>query len=396
MIPRALIFIFTLYLAKLLGSIEYGKFDYSLSFGYLIGVFFELGGNIILTKYVARGYYSTFYYSFKFRLFSIVLTFIVVFSILFIFKLHQDILIHIFFASIGIAFSSLMNLYFAFFRGVQKMNYEAIVLVIQKIIFIGVCLILILNSKNASSVLLSFAFSMIISWLIIQGIFIKKKKEYIETDNKYAIVFKDYMKDIMSLALVEVFSIIYFRATQIILEAFAGYQAVGVYGVSYKLVEAFINIPSILMIVFFPGFAKLATENISEFKIQFKSVFSLLIVLGIVSSAICWFFGKFLFALIGKDYGESYIIVRYMTIAMTMIFPNFLLTHSLIALDQNIRYAGVLFFALILNILISIIIVPIYKEYGSAISVGICEIIIFISCYILTKKSIRELERAKT
>ena len=271
-IPRAFTFLFIFYLAKILGSIEYGKYDYSVSFGYLIGVFFELGGNVILTKYVARGYFSAFKYSLKFRIVSIILTFSVVFLVLYIFKLHQEILLHILFAMTGIAFSSLMNLYFAFFRGVRKMNYEAIVLVIQKIIFISVCLLLIINNKSASLALLSFAVSMIISWLIIQGIFIVKKKQYVEVESNHRIIFKDYFKDIMSLALVEVFSIVYFRVTQIILEAYAGYGAVGVYGASYKLVEAFVNIPSILMIVFFPGFAKLAVDSIPEFKRQFKRV----------------------------------------------------------------------------------------------------------------------------
>ena len=389
-LPRALLFIFTFYLASSLGSVEYGKFDFSLSIGYLIGVFFELGGNVILTKYVARGIYSSYAYSFKFRLISISIAFIAVFSFLTISGLHNKIIYHILAACIGIAFSSLMNLNFAFFRGLKRMNFEAIVLIIQKVLFIAVCYLFLLQTNNSFYSVLSFALSMIISWIIIQWIFIKERHKYTAEKKGNEIQFREYFKDVMSLALVEVFSIIYFRVTQIILESYAGYSEVGVYGASYKLVEAFTNIPSILMIVLFPGFAKLAVENIADFGIQFKKVLRMLLLMGISSSIICWILGKPFFSLLGEDYNESYLLVRYMTLALTAIFPNYLLTQSLIALDQNIKYASVLFIVLALNIIISLLLVPNFGAYGSAVSVGICEVIIFVSCYYLINKLLNE------
>src|SRR5207237_7999192 len=114
----------------------------------------------------------------------------------------------------------------------------------------------------------------------------------------------------------------------------------------------FTNIPSILMIVLFPGFAKLAADNIPEFKIQFKKIFLLMVFLGFIACLICWFLGEPFYKLIGKDYGRSYIILRYMTPALFAIYPNYLLTQSLIALDRNLKYASVVFTALVLNIII--------------------------------------------
>jgi len=297
----------------------------------------------------------------------------------------------------GIAFSSLMNLYFAIFRGVKRMNFEAVVLIIQKIIFIVITFILISSSLTSSSVLISFLISMMISYLIIFMIFGFEKNKYDFKSNDKKIALKDYMKDIMSLALIEVFSIIYFRVTQIILESFMGYNAVGVYGASYKFIEVFTNIPAILMIVLFPNFAKLAVENISEFKKGFNKVLKILILLGIGAVSICWIFGEMFFELLGEDYsgayGEdysgAYIVLRYMTPALLIIYPNYLLTQSMIALDKNIKYAFVLFSVLILNILIGILIVPQFGVYGSALSVGVCEIIIFISTFYLINKELK-------
>jgi len=389
-LPRALLFVFTFYLARILGSTEYGKYDFSMSIGYLIGVFFELGGNVILTKYVARGFYSSYVYSLKFRLISISFTFIAVFLILSVTGLHKQIIFHILAACIGIAFSSLMNLNFAFFRGLKKMNFEAIVLVIQKVLFIGISIVFITYTNNSFYPLLAFAMSMIVSWIIIQWIFMREHHKYTDEDPEKKIQFSEYFKDVMSLALVEVFSIIYFRVTQIILETYGGFAQVGVYGASYKLVEAFTNIPSILMIVLFPGFAKLAVDNRAEFRVQFNKVFKILLLMGLGSSAICWFLGQPIFSLLGKDYSESYLLIRYMTIALTAIFPNYLLTQSLIALDKNLKYAAILFIVLALNIIVSVILAPLYGAYGSAVSVGICEVIILLSCYIMINKILNE------
>lgn len=391
-LPRAMLFVFTFYLARTLGSNEYGKYDFSMSIGYLIGVFFELGGNIILTKHVARGFYSSYIYSLKFRLISIVIAFITVFSFLIISEIHKQIIFHILAASTGIAFSSLMNLNFAFFRGLKKMNYEAIVLIIQKVIFIGLSILFILQSNNSFYPLLSFALSMVVSWIIIQWIFIRERHKYSDEDPEKKILFKEYFKDILSLALVGVFSEIYFRVTQIILEAYGGFGQVGVYGASYKLVEGFTSIPSILMIVFFPGFARLAVNNKNEFKNQFRKIFILLFLIGIGASLFCWFGGQPFFKLIGKDYDRSYLILRYMIIALLAIYPNYLLTQVLVALDQNLKLALIVFLALVMNVTISFILVPSLGAIGSALSVGICEFVIFILCLLFILKTFRKTE----
>lgn len=386
-------FVFTFYIAKTLGSEEFGRYDFAMSFGYLIGVFYELGGNIILTKHIARGLYSSFAYSLKFRIASIIIAIILVTAILNIFNLYADNFTNILYALIGIAFSSLMNLYFAFFRGISKMGYEAIVLIIQKIVFIAVAFWLITLNQTASGVLMSFCLSMLIAWLIILLVFNRQKSNYDfsgSTNDEKKIRFKDYIKDVMSLALVEVFSIVYFRVTQIILEAYQGFDAVGVYGASYKFVEVFTNIPAILMIVLFPGFARLSIENIKEFKVQFKKVLFVLSSLGAIAVLICWFFGKMFFSLLGSDYADSYIVLRYMTLALFMIYPNYLLTQAMIAMDENLKYASVIGAVLVINILLGVILVPQYSVYGSALSVGICEFIIFILSFIMINREFRK------
>lgn len=409
-IPRAILFVFTFYLARILGSNEYGKYDFALSIGYLLGVFYELGGNVILTKYTARGYYSSFSFSLKFRIICIVLTSLTAFAIFFITGIYHDVIIQISFAALGIAFSSLMNLYFAFFRGVRQMNYEAWVLIVQKLVFIGICIVFILNKINSVLALAAFTASMFIAWLMIQFIYVRRRHRYVESQpfdspaeagqaaqgDRERVRTKQYLKDIFTLALAEIFGILYFRVTQVILEAYSGFHEVGVYGVSFKVVEALGNVASILMIVLFPSFAKLATENLKEFRVQFRKVFILLAGGGIISSAVCWVGGKFLFTLIGKDYGEAYVVLRYMTIALTFIFPNYLLTQGLIALDKNIQYASIVFSVAVLNIVVSILLVPIYGAIGSAISVGLCEAVIFVLTLAAIRTQFRKVLHEKT
>jgi O-antigen/teichoic acid export membrane protein len=385
-IPRAIMFIFVLYLAKAIGKVEYGKFEFAMSVGYLVGMFFELGGNMILTKHVARNYYRSIYFAFRIRLISIIGTLLVFYTFLFVFNIYQDIRLYIVYTSIGLAFSSLMNLYFAFFRGIRKMNYEAFTLIFQKILFVILALVLIYSDKSGSKAMLGFMISMVIGFLIILFFFKKNELRYVHNEIKQEINFKNYIKDVFTLALVEVFSNIYYKLNQVIIEHFRGFEEVGVYGVAYKIVEVFINFPSILLIVLFPAFAKLAIDNLKNFKIQFDRILIILFICGILSCIISWFLGETIFSLIGKDYDKSYIILRYLTLPMFFLFPNFLITQGLIALDKNIIFATILFTALVLNIIISIILVPLYGAVGSAISIGICEFVIFISGYCFIRK----------
>ena len=385
-IPRAIMFVFVLYLAKSIGKVEYGKFEFAMSVGYLVGMFFELGGNMILTKHVARNYYTSIYFALRIRLISIFLTLAIFYFALFTFNIYQDIRMYLVYTSIGLAFSSLMNLYFAFFRGIRKMNYEAFTLIFQKVIFVFLTLVLIYSDKSGVKAMLGFMISMVIGFLIILLLFKKNESRYIQNDVKQEINFKNYLKDVLTLAMVEVFSNIYYKLNQVIIEHFRGFEEVGVYGVAYKIVEVFINFPSILLIVLFPAFAKLAVVNITEFKVQFNKILIILFVFGFLSSVFSWFMGETLFHLVGKDYDKSYIILRYLTIPLFFLFPNFLITQGLIALDKNLIFAKILLAVLVLNILISVILVPEYGAAGSAISIGICEFVIFITGYYFIRK----------
>ncbi len=395
-IPRAIMLLFTFYLIRILGSVEYGKFDFALSFAYLVAVFFELGGNILLTKYVARGFYSSFKLSMKFRLLCIPAAMIVLFSVLMIFNLYENKRMLIFYATAGLAFSSIMNLFFSFYRGVKKMNYEAIVSIVQKIIFVILTLVLIYFNKEGYLVLIAFGISMVASYLIIQIIYSKQKHLYTRDEIPgEGIEIKNFIKDILALALISVFSIIYFRATQIILEHFRGFHEVGIYGASYKIIEAVVNVPMILMIVMFPNFAKLAVANLHEFKKLYYKLLKFLSLFGIIITIVIWFGGDYVFLLFGKDYSSANVVLKYLLIAVLALFPNTLLTQAIIALDLNVQYAIALIIVLMLNFAISFLIVPTLGAVGSAISVGICEWIITIWCLIFIGLKLKKAQIAQ-
>lgn len=376
-----MMFVFVFYLAGRLGNTEYGKFEFSMSLGYLVGMFFELGGNMILTKHVARNFYSSIYYAVKIRIVSIVAVLIIFYVILFSFDLYENSRITIIYACAGIAFSSMMNLYFSFFRGARKMNYEAGVLVFQKAIFIIVALLLIYKNKTSSGVMLAFLISMIAGLLIIFAFFKRNEPHYLKSDKKQDIGFSEYFKDVFTLALVEIFSNIYYRINQVFIEHFRGYEEVSIYGVAYKVVEVFINFPSILLIALFPAFVKLAADNIKEFKRQFNKMLMILLGAGFVAGIICFVIGEPVFKIIGQDYDRSYILLRYLTLPLLFLFPNYIVTQGLIALNKNLVFAKILLYALILNIVLSLILVPEYGSAGSAIAIGVCEFGIFVSGY---------------
>lgn len=385
-IPRAMMFIFVLYLAGLLGSAEYGKFEFATAIGYLVGMFFELGGNMILTKHVARKFYSSIYYAVRIRIFSILITLLIFIGSLYLFNLYAESRLYIVYACIGLALSSMMNLYFAFFRGVQKMNYEAAVLIVQKALFIILALVLIYSEKSSGRVLFAFMLSMAAGLLLIFILFKVKERSFLADDSKEQVRFNDYIKDVLTLALVEVFSNIYYRLNQVMIEHFRGFAEVGVYGAAYKIVEVFTNFPAILLIALFPAFAKMAVDNLKEFRMQFNKTLAILFTSGILSGILCWFFGKYLFMMIGTDYERSHVVLRYLVFPLVFMFPNFLVTQGLIALNKNLTFASILFSALILNVVLSFFLVPSLGAEGSAISIGVCELLIFVFGYLYIRK----------
>ena len=232
--------------------------------------------------------------------------------------------------------------------------------------------------------LISISLANIIT-LIIFICYIKRRyslKFYIiKSENLLAL-----LKESFPILVMNIFIMTYFRVDVIILDLFSNNKAtLGIYGAIHRIVEMYILIPTILMTVAYPIINKYLSNEI-EFVKQFtvellKILISVTLPIVVVIAFNSYTINKILF---GSNYikgSEGLIFIIWTILPLGL---NYILGHMLISLGKQKLCAQSVAIAAIFNIVINIVLIPIYSFKGTCIAAFISEVIIlfFYSFYI--------------
>ena len=92
---------------------------------------------------------------------------------------------------------------------------------------------------------------------------------------------------------------------------------------------------------------------------------------------------KITFLLLGRNYFQSIAILKILTITPFLIgLSNVFGIQTMIPFGRNRAFRNILISASIINVILSLILVPIFNHYGSAFSVVLVELFVTISMFI--------------
>jgi len=182
------------------------------------------------------------------------------------------------------------------------------------------------------------------------------------------------LKESLPLALSSVFIIIYFKIDVIMLSMMKGDAAVGIYSASYRLTEAFIFIPSTLMVSMFPLMSRYFEKSKETFVFaylkSFKYLFSIALPLAV---GITFFADEIILLLYEVQFFDSIKVLQILIWATAIIFINLSLGQLLVSMNkQNITTISTAICALI-NVALNLILIPYFSYNGAAIATVITE-----------------------
>jgi O-antigen/teichoic acid export membrane protein len=196
-------------------------------------------------------------------------------------------------------------------------------------------------------------------------------------------------------ALLVVFSI-YNRLDSFILQHYQGDQAVGIYGLAYKVHDNLVMGAAFFMNAMYPLIAKSKIKHqISKTQIKdkkelagnlkletrnlFSTSFHFLTIVGLFISVIFFLFAKpVIFILAGPDYLIAVDLLRILMIATFIAYLNHLTGYTLAAIGLQRVSLTIAVTALAINLTLNFIFVPIYSYYASAWITIVTEAIVLI------------------
>ena len=190
-------------------------------------------------------------------------------------------------------------------------------------------------------------------------------------------VWKDMLRRAFPLALSAILVLIYFKMDTIFLSVIKGSEAVGIYGLSYKVMENLIFFPSMIVGLTMPLMSRTAFDDRKQFEsimqrtLNFLLVAIVPIVLGIFAVS-----DKLVYLLSSPEFKDSIPVLNVLTVALAFIFLGALFSNVIIALKEQKQLARVYFCGALFNVAANLYFIPRYSYFGAAYTTLATELLV--------------------
>ena len=265
----SLVFLFFAYsqLLRYLGPVQYGQYQFVLSFVLLFSTVVDFGIQQFITKKISEEPSKAKKYFHSFLTFEILVAlslYIVLLSTAFFGHYEKTVLIAITVTGLGMVANALTYPFLAVMTAAQDLKKVALINLINSCVNFTFIFLAIWFGKHIvflASIQLVFG----IIDLVIYRVFITKhiqKPEVFKTLTDYDLsIIKNILKSGWPFVLLVGFSAIYNRIDMVIITRLLGYEQTGYYGAAYKIFDLLAFFPAIVSHSLFPHFSSLMIQG---------------------------------------------------------------------------------------------------------------------------------------
>ncbi|MDG1476314.1 MAG: oligosaccharide flippase family protein [Vicingaceae bacterium] len=372
---------------------EYGTYFALFNFSVLFNIVLDFGitnfnnRNISQHKQLLSKYFSGIVV-FKFLLAVIYL--IITFTAGYVVGYDNDRFYMLLFLSINQFLISFIQYLRSNIAGLQLHGLNSLLSVLDKSIIIIFCAVLLWgNIFDATFKLMHFVYAQtlayIVTSIIVFGIVLAKTKSFKLKLNKafsLLILKQTYPYAVLVLAMT-----FYYRIDAVMLDSMLvdGEVQAAIYAQGYRLMDAASQIGVLFATLLLPMFANMIQNNKKVVNLV-KLSFSLIFVPSIILAVACFFFSEEITSTLylGSTASSNVLGVLmfcFVAIAATYIFGTLLTANGSLKTLNQLAIGG-----MVLNVVLNLILIPVYKAEGSAVASLITQFIVVLVQIIVVKK----------
>ena len=387
-ITALLAFFFFVTIARILGDVTLGKYSFALSFTAISAVFLDLGFDTLIIREVAQDKTRASKYIGNISVIKVILSIIVFGLIALIIHLMDypsDTTTAVLIFGGSIVLTALANTFRVTFRAFEQMKYEALALVIGRIVrvsfglaalFLGYGLIGI-----AFAALIGSIFDLLFSFLICARKFAKPK---FEVDFAF---WKKGIKAALPMGFSYAAAMIYVRIDTVMLSAMHGDAVVGWYNAAYNITLSLQPIFRVVGIVIFPVMARLSISSIDSLRITYEKLFRYLFILGLPLTVGTMLLSDRIISLFyGAEFNHSVVALQILAWDLLFSAAGVGMGRVLISMHKQNQLAIRAGAGAVLNIILNLILIPRFSYIGAGIATIATKAVLFGLAYHLTSK----------
>lgn len=365
---RAIIII---YAARILGTSGYGVFAYVLGLAGFFTIFADIGVGHILTREVSKKPEEASYYfatSFWIKVFLLLFTGGLIIFVAPHFSKIEAAKALLPLVALLTAFDGIRDLSIAFFRGKEKMQLEALVMGFTNITITVFGFIILSASPTPKALTLAYVLSAGSGTLLGVAVLRNQFSKLLSSFRK------NFLRPILSsawpIALLGVLGAFMLHTDILMLGFFRTPGEVGLYSASQKIVQLLYALPGILATSLFPVLSRFVERSdYGKVRVLMERGMGAVFLLALPLTVGGIILGRNIISfLYGGEYLAGTLAFQILVVSPLIIFPGYLLSNYIVAYNKQRKLAPLMGLGSLGNILLNILLIPLFGIVGSAIA----------------------------
>ena len=390
-------FFLLIYIARYLGEVGFGKYSFAVSFTALFIIFADLGISQLVIRELARNKELTPEYLTNVSLIKLLLSFIAFGFIALTINLMdypRDTTCAVYLFGGYMILTSFALTFRAIFQAFERMEYTAVVMLIEKIILISLVLFVLFSGYGLIELAYVYIFAGIVDVTIsfsIVLIKIAKPKPTIDFS-----LWKTLIIGAIPFGLNALFGVLFFRIDTVMLSVLKGDAAVGIYNAAYVPLLALGVIPTVFISALYPVMSRYfvsskdTLETFTSLSSKYMAIIGFPIAIGCFILA-----NRFIALLYADQFSASIIAFQILAFFIPLRFVSSITGTLLTSMNrQSIRTASVGLSALF-NIVLNAVMIPYLSYIGASIATVLSEVLLYFVFIYYINKHYKKLELHK-
>jgi len=379
-----------IYVIKILGVAEFGKFAFALAFVTIVVAISDFGLSDITTREFSQDKESEKEYpsvlSLKIILSAVSLILMLAGSLF----ITSDFVVRklIWVLSFFILINSFFYIIYAFLHARQRMEHEAGIKIVQALVTAGMGFFVLFKFPSIENVSFSYLFSSL--FVLVLSLFFTHSYIFPLNLGWDRNILKKFFRLSWPLGIATILIGVYSLIDSVIMGYFNQITQVGWYNVSRRAVGIIIIPAAFIYMSFYPSLSKFFKESRETFQKIWNYYMQIMIVLTPPTVVGGLFFAsqliKFIF---GPNSAPAVISFQILIFIVGINFLFYPYTLILIVSGQQKKYLWINLAATAINLLLNLILIPRYSLYGASAAAVITYIVLFLLCLEFSRRFTR-------
>src|SRR5712692_6386100 len=375
-VAKLAVFVVVILLWRHLGADHYGRFATMIVYVTLVGVIADLGLQTVFIRDASRD--RTVFTRYLANLLSarLLLSLVALVILAVAFRLLSPTLfpytLAAFVLLLTTSYSSLLRAVF-YIRG--RLGYEAIAIVAESLLLLGLTIVAIEQRATWDAFLWVYAVSYLFTCLFAFAVIRWRWRERVAVRLEPTFV-RRLLTAGLPLALAFTITTVYAQLDIVLLQLFKTFQVVGWYSAANKYIDAVAWVPQSAMGAVFPALSLLAAGDRRRLVFAYEKSYKMLAILGLpLAVGVGVTADSIVHATRGFE--ESIPALRILAPSVALLFVNNAFIYTLTAINRQLDFTRLALFTLVVNVVLNLALIPPFGYLGAAAASTITEAALF-------------------